>query len=107
MGLILIIAPIMALLFGTDEPAMQTDQAALVLTGMIILGVIILANSRKKTSEPIPVSSYPTSSSQTGTITPASSVVHNASRFCPYCGAPVSNVDAKYCAKCGASLSST
>jgi len=40
-GIILIVVPIIALVFGGNEPAMQTDQAALVMTGMIFFGIII------------------------------------------------------------------
>lgn len=104
MGILLVAMPIITLLFGNDEPAMQTDQAALVMTGMIFVGIIMIANSRKKsqqTPQPVQTVSIPASSHQM-TSGPSSAV--RPSRYCPYCGSPILESDARFCAGCGSSL---
>ena len=93
LGIILIAFPIMALIFGSDEPAMQTDQAALVMTAMIVIGIITIANSKaKQESTPTAHAAVP------------QPVVPQASAYCPKCGAPITLSDAKFCPKCGGSL---
>lgn len=100
MGLLFIIVPILALTFGTNEPALQTDQAAIVMTLMIVLGVIMLASSGRQTTtstqsySPTPQTTTPGSaSSETQTV-----------KFCPYCGAQITKPNAKFCAECGSQL---
>lgn len=48
MGFLLLVIPIFALIVGSDEPAMQTDNAAIVMTGMIVVGIIMMASSSSK-----------------------------------------------------------
>lgn len=100
MGLLLIVVPIFALFFGTDEPAMQTDQAALVMTAMIIIGVITIANSRNKQTVSQPT--YVTTQSPAPFVTDTQTV--QKSSFCPYCGAQVTTSGLRYCASCGKEL---
>jgi len=92
-GIILVVFPIMALLFGSDEPAMQTDQAALVMTAMIVIGIITIVNNKSKQK------STPT----THAVVPQA-VVPQSPAYCPQCGAPTTSSDAKFCAKCGGAL---
>ena len=94
MGILLIAFPIIALIFGNDEPAMQSDQAAFVMTAMIFIGVIMLANSNKKQNASTPAKTP---------VVYAKQVVPNT-RYCPYCGAPLSTTDARYCSRCGTEL---
>ncbi len=98
MGLLLIVVPIFALFFGTDEPAMQTDQAALVMTAMIIIGIITIVNSKNKqdVSQPIPTQPPAPFVPDTQTV--------QTSSFCPYCGAQVTTSGLRYCASCGKEL---
>ncbi len=100
LGLLLIIVPILALFFGTDEPAMQTDQAALVMTAMIIIGVITIANSRNKQTVSQPT--YVTTQAPTQ-FTTDTQAIHTSS-FCPYCGAQITTSGVKYCTSCGKEL---
>jgi len=51
LGFILVAFPIIALIFGSDEPAMQTDAAAMVFTGMIFFGIVIGVNSSKRRTQ--------------------------------------------------------
>lgn len=98
LGLLLIVVPIFALFFGTDEAAMQTDQAALVMTAMIVLGIITIVNSKNKqdVSQTQPTHSPAPFTTNTQTAQTAS--------FCPYCGAQVTATDVMYCASCGKEL---
>ena len=48
LGAIFLIVTILALLFGSNEPAMQTDNAAILMTAMIIIGIIMIANGQSK-----------------------------------------------------------
>jgi len=48
LGALFVIVTILALLFGSDEPAMQTDNAAILMTAMIIVGIIMIANGSSK-----------------------------------------------------------
>lgn len=92
-GIILIVLPIMALLFGSDEPAMQGEQAALVMTAMIVIGIITIVNSKaKRESTPTAHAAVP------------QPVVPQASAYCPKCGAPITLSDAQFCPKCGGAL---
>ncbi len=61
-GFLLIAFPIIALIFGSDEPAMQTDNAAIVMTGMIFFGIVIGVNASKKRAQAQArtTTSYPT-----------------------------------------------
>ena len=93
LGIILIVLPIMALLFGSNEPAMQGEQAALVMTAMIVIGIITIVNSKAKQES--------TPSAQAAVPQP---VVPQASAYCPKCGTPITLSDAKFCPKCGGSL---
>lgn len=99
LGLLLIIVPILALFFGSDELAMQTDQAALVMTAMIFIGVITIANSRNKQAVSQPTHS-PAPIAMEAQVTQSSST----SSFCPYCGAQVTASGVRYCAGCGKEL---
>ncbi|MCK4566900.1 MAG: hypothetical protein KAU48_06290 [Candidatus Thorarchaeota archaeon] len=99
LGLILIIVPIFALLFGTDEPAMQTDQAALVMTAMIIIGVITIANSRNKQAISQPTQVHTQIPTQSTTDTQVIKVLV----ICPYCGAKTEQGIGK-CQNCQADL---
>jgi hypothetical protein len=105
MGFLLIAFPIIALVFGSDEPAMQTDNAAIVMTGMIFVGIIMLGSSNKKKTQavrPVPTriqrreqsivaARYATNPQ------PSSQMVHGSTTgthvetrilvICPYCGA--------------------
>lgn len=99
-GIILIVAPIIALLFGSDEPAMQTDQAALLFTGMIFFGIIMIASANKKrpqTISPVTVQYAPTTPTH----------VEGPLSFCPHCGSRVTIDDAQYCSSCGKAIQST
>ncbi len=102
-GLILIGFPIAALLFGSNEPAMQTDQAGLLMTAMIIIGVITIANSRNKqvisqtTQSPAPIVMD----------TQVTQPIINTSSFCPFCGVQVTSSSVRYCASCGKELPNT
>jgi len=103
MGFLLVAIPIFALIFGSDEPAMQTDNAAIVMTGMIFFGIIMMANSSKnktKSTTPIQVQRrdirtssvqhtiIPVSSSQmTHGNTTGREVITRVLVVCPYCGA--------------------
>jgi len=103
MGFFLVAFPIIALIFGSDEPAMQTDNAAIVMTGMIFFGIIMMANSSKnktKSTTPIQVQRreirtasvqhtvIPVSSSQmTHGYTTGREVITRVLVVCPYCGA--------------------
>jgi len=92
-GIILIVAPIVALLFGSDEPAMQTDQAALIFTGMIFFGIVMIASANKKkiqTMNTAPTYQMPITQTVTSPVS-----------YCPHCGASISVVEAQYCAICG------
>ena len=51
LGFLLIALPVIALIFGSDEPAMQTDAAAMVFTGMIFFGIVIGVNSSKRRTQ--------------------------------------------------------
>ncbi len=93
LGIILIVFPIMALLFGSDEPAMQTDQAALIMTAMIVIGIITIVNSKAKQE-----------STPTAHIAVPQPVAPQASAYCPQCGAPITLSDARFCPKCGGAL---
>ncbi|MFW9979074.1 MAG: zinc-ribbon domain-containing protein [Candidatus Thorarchaeota archaeon] len=113
MGLFLIVIPIFALIFGSDEPAMQTDNAALVMTGMLVVGIILLASSSKKKASvssaayPTYPTYYPTQTSSTeGSVMTHGSggMQPSSSRYCPHCGTPVSVSGARYCESCGASI---
>ncbi|MGY5862512.1 MAG: zinc ribbon domain-containing protein [Candidatus Thorarchaeota archaeon] len=93
LGIILVVFPIMALVFGSDEPAMQTDQAALVMTAMIVIGIITIVNSKaKQESTPTAYAAVP------------QPVVPQSPAYCPQCGAPITLSDARFCPKCGRSL---
>ena len=101
LGMIFIILPIAAALFGSDEPAMQTEQAPLVMTAMIVIGIIMLVNASNKQAASPPTTYSPA---------PATSVVQSSpsaptSKFCPYCGAAISVAGARYCDGCGRELS--
>jgi len=50
-GFLLVAFPIIALIFGSDEPAMQTDNAAIIMTGMIFFGIVIGVNSSKRRTQ--------------------------------------------------------
>ena len=92
-GLILIIMPIIALIFGSDKPAMQTDNAAIVMTGMIFVGIILLASGNKKAPQTYGTApAYQMSSTQP---------VSRSVSYCPHCGAEISIDDAQYCSFCG------
>ncbi len=99
LGLLLIIVPILALFFGTDEPAMQTDQAALVMTAMIIIGVITIANSRNKQTVSQPTYVTTKTPAPFATNTQAMKVLV----ICPYCGAKTEQGIDK-CQNCRADL---
>ena len=92
-GLILIAFPIIALLFGSNEPSMQTDQAAIVMTGMIFVGIITLANANKKSPTPNTTQHYQ----------PIEPVTQSSpsKKFCPYCGTQITIDDARFCPRCG------
>lgn len=96
-GLLFIVFPIIALVFGNDEAAMQTDQVAIVMTAMILIGVIIIVNSSRPGSDSPPIYSSDT--------IPSASQPSSGPRFCSYCGAQVSSIEAKYCNECGHKLS--
>jgi len=80
-GMMFIVIPIAALIFGSDEPAMQGEQAALVMTAMIVIGIIMIVNSNKKTVTPQALHSYES--------TPPVVQQQQASKFCPYCGTAI------------------
>ena len=103
MGFLLIAIPIFALVFGSDEPAMQTDNAAMVFTGMIFFGIIMMASSSKnkaksttpiqlqrreiRTSTVAPTAYHQSSSSQmTHGNTTGTQVITRVLVVCPYCG---------------------
>ena len=88
LGIILVVLPIMALLFGSEEPAMQGEQAALVMTAMIVIGIITIVNSKAKPE------STPT----------AYAAVSQSPAYCPQCGAPITLSEARFCPKCGGAL---
>jgi len=93
LGVILIAVPMTALLFGSDEPAMRTHQATLVMTAMIMIGIIMLGtNVSKQKSTPTTHAAVP------------QSVVLQAPAYCPQCGASITSWDVKFCAKCGGPL---
>ena len=111
MGILLLVIPFIALIFGSDEPAMQTDNAALLMTGMIFFGIILIASSGKKSSNVTP---SVTSSSYTSLYSEGSTVSHGASgphtspkRYCPHCGASIEVAGARFCESCGETLSNT
>lgn len=58
LGFLLIALPIFALIFGSDEPAMQTDAAAMVFTGMIFFGIVIGVNSSKRRTQARATTTY-------------------------------------------------
>lgn len=93
LGIILIVLPIIALLFGSNEPAMQTDQATLVMTAMIVIGIITIVNSKAKQE-----------STPTAHAVVPKPVVPQAPAYCPQCGAPITLSDARFCPKCGGAL---
>jgi ribosomal protein S27AE len=93
LGIILIVLPIMALLFGSNEPAMQGEQAALVMTAMIVIGIITIVNSKAKQE-----------SAPTAYTAVSQPIVTQSSAYCPQCGAPITLSDAKFCPKCGGAL---
>lgn len=97
-GIILIVVPIIALIFGSNEPAMQTDQAAIVMTGMIFFGIIMLASGSKKRSQPI--------SSSPNYHVPVAQVSNEPFAYCPYCGSEVTTERTQYCTSCGRLLQS-
>lgn len=102
-GIILIGLPFFALLFGSDEPAMQTDNAALVMTGMIFFGIIMLASaSSKRKKKSATTYTQPTYTHQS---TPVIATTVNG--YCQYCGTSHTEPDARFCSRCGKSLSST
>lgn len=115
MGIILIALPFIALIFGSDEPAMQTDNAALVMTGMIFFGIILLASSGKKsqvstTSQPyMSTQSYDSSTSYSDGSTSGmdSPTPTRGGSYCPYCGTSIAVSGARFCPGCGASLDGT
>jgi len=103
MGFLLVTIPIFALIVGSDEPAMQTDNAAIVMTGMIFFGIIMMANSSKnKTKSATPtqvlgrdirttsvgqtVIPHTTSSQMTHGYTTGREVITRVLVVCPYCG---------------------
>ena len=103
MGIIFVNLPIFSLIFGSDEPAMQTDNAAIVMTGMIFIGIVMLAkNSPKhKTNAVTPVQMQRRiirpASIEHAVIPQSSSVMTHGSIsgrevitrvlvVCPYCG---------------------
>ena len=103
MGILFVTLPIFALIFGSDEPAMQTDNAAIVMTGMIFIGIVMLAkNSPKhKTNAVTPVQMQRRiirpASIEHAVIPQSSSVMTHGSIsgrevitrvlvVCPYCG---------------------
>ena len=80
-------------MFGGNEPAMQTDQAALVMTGMIFFGIIILASAGRNRGHPVsPSTSY---------NVPSTQVSKEPFAYCPYCGSEVTDERAQYCTGCG------
>jgi hypothetical protein len=110
LGVLLLVFPIIALIFGSNEPAMQTDNAALVMTGMMFFGIIMIATNSSKRSK---MNSQPTQLyAATPTYTTGdqmapqhtSQVMQEGGSFCPYCGAAVNKPGAKFCAKCGAEI---
>ncbi len=100
LGLLLIIVPILALFFGTDEPAMQTDQAPLVMTAMIIIGIITISNSRRNQAVSQPT--YVPTQAPTQSIPDTQAI--RTSNFCPYCGAQITTSGVKFCTSCGKEL---
>ena len=104
MGFLLVAFPVIALIFGSDEPAMQTDNAALVMTGMIFFGIIMMASnsSKRKTTVSTPIQTQrrqvmtqarmavvnpqPSSTMTHGSI-PGREVITKILVICPYCGA--------------------
>ncbi len=125
MGMLLIAFPIFALIFGSDEPAMQTDNAALVMTGMIFVGIIMLGTSNKKkvqavSSAPRPIQRRDPArfaAMQAVSPQPSSQMVHGSTTasttekvvetrilvICPYCGAKNEQGVLK-CQNCSAEL---
>ena len=93
LGIILVVFPIIALIFGGDEPAMQGEQAALVMTAMIVIGIITIVNSKAK----------PESTPTAHAVVPQP-VVSQSPAYCPQCGAPITLSEAKFCPKCGGAL---
>ena len=112
LGVLLLVFPIIALIFGSNEPAMQTDNAALVMTGMMFFGIIMIASNSSKRSkmktEPTQVYAATPTYTTGDQIVPqhTSHKMQEGSSFCPYCGAAVTALDAKFCAKCGAEIRS-
>lgn len=93
LGIILVVFPIIALIFGGDEPAMQGEQAALVMTAMIVIGIITIVNSKAKQE-----------STPTAHAVVPQPVVSQSPAYCPQCGAPITLSDARFCPKCGGAL---
>ena len=103
MGFLLVAIPVFALIFGSDEPAMQTDNAAIVMTGMIFFGIILMASnqSKRKSTATAPVYSQrrenlmlartamataqPSSTMMHGSV-PQREVITKVLVVCPYCG---------------------
>lgn len=103
MGFLLVALPIFALIFGSDEPAMQTDNAAFVMTGMIVVGIIMMVNSSNKrkaqSATPVMTQRRDIRTTSVGhTVVPQSSsrMIHGSTPerevitrilvVCPYCG---------------------
>ena len=110
MGFILLATAVFALLFGSDEPAMQTDNAAIVVTGMIFFGIILMASNQPKKPvviAPTPqvtiqrrqnlmqartgmVNTQPSPTMASSTMThgsfPEREVITKVLVICPYCG---------------------
>jgi ABC-type nitrate/sulfonate/bicarbonate transport system permease component len=119
MGFLLIAIPIFALIFGSDEPAMQTDNAAIVMTGMIFFGIIMMANSSKnKTKSTTPIQMQrrdirtssvertfipQSSSTMTHGNTTGTQVITRVLVVCPYCGSKNEQGILK-CQNCSAEL---
>ena len=110
MGFLLLATAVFALLFGTDEPAMQTDNAAIVVTGMIFFGIVLMASNQPK--KPVVIAPTPqltiqrrqnlmqartgianpqpsptmTSSTMTHGSFPEREIITKVLVICPYCG---------------------
>jgi len=97
-GIILIVFPILALLFGSDEPGMQTEQSALVMTAMIVIGIITIVNSKSKQK------STPTAPAVIPQAVVPQSVISQSPAYCPQCGAPITLSGARFCPQCGGAL---
>ncbi len=95
--------PIIALFFGSDEPAMQTDNAALVMTGMIVFGIILMASNQQKRKPVAPTPVYTQrresmlqARASMANPQPSSTMIHGSAPtkevitkilvVCPYCG---------------------